>query len=206
MSADFSRTAALLAYALESALQQARKLDIEHGQAFDKLPTGRVIELHIAPLKTPLYCLLAESQISVQSHLSGAADASITAPASAWLGLAADHPKLDAFHFDGERALGEQFLNALAHIEIDWEEHLASLTGDFIAFKVGHGVRSYLELKRRQRASIEQTLKEYLQFEINAVPTPSQVRHFNQDVTQLSQDLEQLDARIHQLIKRHTPV
>lgn len=198
MSADFSRVSIVLAQALEAALNQAMHLDLEEGQALKALPPA-VIALQINPLKTPFYCLLNEQQISVQTHLSGSADANIQGGISDWLALAEDHPKLDVFQLSGDSDLAQRFLKALTAIEIDWEEHLASLTGDLIAFKVGHGVRSYLGLKRRQRDYIQQTVKEYLQFEIEAVPTKSQVQHFNQDVTELSRQLDELEARINKL-------
>jgi len=198
MSADFSRVSIVLAQALEAALNQAMHLDLEEGQALEALPTS-VITLQIDPLKTPFYCLLNEQQISVQSHLNGPADASIQGGISDWLALNQEHPKLEVFQLSGDQELAERFLKALAAIEIDWEEHLASLTGDLIAFKIGHGVRSYIDLKRRQRDYIQQAIKEYLQFEIEAVPTKSQVQHFNQDVQELSQQLDALEARINQL-------
>lgn len=196
---DFSRVNILLAQALETALNRAIHLDLEEGAALKAMPTS-VIALQIDPLKAPFYCLLNASQISVQTHLNGAADATIQGGVSDCLGLAKENPNLSHFQLSGDTDLAERFLKSLASIEIDWEEHLASLTGDLIAFKIGHGVRSYFSLKRRQRDYVEQTIKEYLQFEIEAVPTKSQVQHFNQDVEQLSQQLEQIEARIKKLL------
>ncbi|MBO1923125.1 MULTISPECIES: SCP2 domain-containing protein [Thiomicrorhabdus] len=197
MSTELQRLPIFLAEALEKTLNGSLRLDSDHGASIKALPEC-IITLQILPLKTPFYCLINEQQISVQTHLQGESDASISAQAADWIAL--KHAKdLSCFELDGNRDLAQQFLHALAAIDIDWEEHLSKITGDLIAFKVGHGVRSYMQLKRDQRDYIMQTLKEYLQFELQAVPSKPQIAAFSQEVSAVEQRLQELEQRFNQL-------
>lgn len=197
MSTELQRLPIFLAEALEKTFNGSLRLDSDHGASIRALPEC-IITLQILPLKTPFFCLINEQQISVQTHLQGESDASISAQATDWIALK-QAKDLSCFELGGNRDLAEQFLKALAEIDIDWEEHLSKITGDLIAFKVGHGVRSYMQLKRDQRDYITQTLKEYLQFELQAVPSKPQVASFAQEVSEIEQRLQELEQRFNQL-------
>ncbi|MCF6345971.1 MAG: hypothetical protein L3J00_05820, partial [Thiomicrorhabdus sp.] len=105
----------------------------------------------------------------------------------------------------GDTQLAQAFINALCTLDIDWEEQLSHYTGDLIAFKIGHGIRSLFSTQQAVKDNVSQTVKEYLQFEIEAVPTKSQVKRFCQNVDTLKQDFDALEARINKLMTAHTP-
>ncbi|MBN2648020.1 MAG: SCP2 sterol-binding domain-containing protein [Thiotrichales bacterium] len=204
MIADFSRSAQLFAQVLESALTQARAWDIDQGAALSALPEA-VIALQMTPAKTPFYCLITANHISVQTQLQGSADATIRGEFSDWIRLASDSPNLEHFTLEGETDLARTFLQALSRLEIDWEERLSQLTGDFVAAQIGYGVRSFLHKKRQMRADLQQTLQEYLQFEIHALPTSAEVKSFHHAVDELEQALAQLESRCNALSTTSTP-
>ncbi|HIE39865.1 MAG TPA: hypothetical protein EYP76_00340 [Thiomicrorhabdus sp.] len=129
----------------------------------------------------------------------GEADASIETPLLDLARLPLNHALPNA-KLSGDSQLAQHFIDALSTLEIDWEEQLSHYTGDLIAFKVGHGIRSLLNTQQGAKETVSQTLKEFLQFEIEAVPTQSQVKRFCQEVDDITTQTHALEARINALL------
>ncbi|MEA3404400.1 MAG: hypothetical protein U9R28_01525 [Pseudomonadota bacterium] len=186
---------------LESALNEAMRLDEQQGRAFEPLEDS-VIALNLSDIHKTFYFLFTAYGVTVSSDLQGesSADSLIIANISSLLALPKTGQLANA-NISGNEIKAEQFIHALATLEIDWEEHLSHYTGDLVAFKIGHGIRSLLETKQATKVQIGDTIKEYLQFELQTVPTQSQVDHFNQQVSQLESDVDDLEARIEALLK-----
>lgn len=83
----------------------------------------------------------------------------------------------------------------------DWEEDLAQLIGDPLAFQVGYRVREFKDQTRHIKLDAQQMLSEYLQYELDLLPSCSQVQAFNQDVEQLDHRLTDLETRLNKLIQ-----
>ena len=189
-----------LSKSFEMAMNMALYLDDNKGRAFEKLD-GKVVELWIAPAKTPLFCLINQGKVSTQGVLNGEADVTLKTGMRQLIALSQGEPFEHKF-IKGDKAVGQQFVHAMQSLEIDWEEHLSHYTGDLIAFKVGHGIRSFMERKQSAKAYAGDTVREYLQFEINALPTSNQVEHFVKDVEKIHLDIESMAERINQLTEQ----
>ncbi|VAW47616.1 Ubiquinone biosynthesis protein UbiJ [hydrothermal vent metagenome] len=192
-----------LSKAIESALNIAIRLDDEQGEAFKPLE-NKVINLTLTPIKSPLYIIVTNAMMSVQTTLQGEADAAIQTTLIDFASLPIQR-ELSRAKLSGDTELAQHFIKALCTLDIDWEEQLSHCTGDLIAFKVGHGIRALLKTKKTVKENVSKTLKEYLQFEIEAVPTKSQVNHFCQNVDVLKNDLMALETRIHKLVATQAP-
>ncbi|MBE0493638.1 MAG: hypothetical protein IBX48_04785 [Thiomicrospira sp.] len=83
----------------------------------------------------------------------------------------------------------------------DWEEDLAQLIGDPLAFQVGYRVREFKDQTRHIKLDAQQMLSEYLQYELDLLPSCSQVTAFNQKVEQLDSHITELEARLNKLIQ-----
>lgn len=190
-----------LAKLFESILNQAIQLDEMHGEGFAAVDE-KVIQLSFTDLRHSFFLvyqipsLSAETeesarlgQFTVQMHLMGTADSHIRTTLSDWLTHKTQAPD----------ATGQAFLDAIHAIDIDWEEQLSKYVGDAVAFKVGSGVRSTRKTVESAKQKAGQTLQEYLTYEVNLLPTKAQVRHFNQQVSDLAQATEALEARIAKL-------
>ena len=189
--------------AMESVLNTAIRLDEQKGSVFNDLE-DKVIALKLAPLETPLYFMFTNYMVSVQNQLVGEADATIDASLFDFMSLPINK-KLPTTKIQGDTAAAETFINGLCQLDIDWEEHLSHYTGDLLAFKIGHGVRSFFDKKQAFKSTAGDTLKEYLQFEIETLPTKSQVNRFNQGVEKITNELDQLAARIETLRTPNSP-
>ena len=181
----------------EIAFAAALHLDEMHGQAFQTLE-GKVIELWIAPVKFPLFCLINQGKIATQTHLNGDADVTLKTGLRQ-LRVLAQTGQLETKYIRGDEALGKTFVAAMESLEIDWEEHLSHYTGDLVAFKIGHGIRSTIERQQQRREYVGNTLKEFLQFEMEALPAKHQVKHFSDNVAQLEQQVNKIAERIQAL-------
>lgn len=187
-----------LSKALELLLNQALKLDDQQGEEFRPFD-GHVFQLTLTDLKQTFFLIYQTEDETrpgtfyVQKHLTGKPDAHIKVST---LNLI---QRTGEFESSGDFALAHQFMSALQHLEIDWEEQLSKITGDWVAFNVGETVRKGQKAGRSAQQKIGETIKEYLQFEVELLPTASQVHHFNQAVTQLNTDFDALAARIAKL-------
>ena len=83
----------------------------------------------------------------------------------------------------------------------DWEEDLSKIIGDPLAFQVGYRVREFKDKTRHLKQDAQQMLNEYLQYELDILPSSSQVNAFNQNVEQLDKRLAELEARLNKLIQ-----
>ena len=187
-----------LSKTIESVLNTAVRLDEMEGQSFLSLE-DKVIAVTLSPIKQPLYFLFTKSMIAVQSSLVGEADASIQTHLLDFVRLPLNHA-LPNTTLSGDTQLAQYFIDALCSLDIDWEEQLSRYTGDLIAFKVGHGIRSLFNTQQGVKDTVSQTLKEFLQFEIEAVPTQSQVKRFCQGVDDITTQTNVLEARINTLL------
>ncbi len=104
---------------------------------------------------------------------------------------------------DGDTGVAVRFSEALAGLDIDWEEHLSHLTGDVVAHEVGRGVRAAQREGERLGRSTRENLSEYLTEEAQLLPHRYEVEDFLADVDELRDDVDRLAARIALLEKSH---
>ncbi len=189
-----------LSKTIESVLNTAIRLDEQQGQAFEALE-DKVIKVTLTPVTSPLYFLFTNYMVSVQNQLTGEPDAAIESTLFDFMSLPLNR-SLPTSSIKGDEAISLQFIDGLCGLDIDWEEHLSHYTGDLVAFKIGHGIRSFFEQKHTTKNNLGETVKEYLQFEINTLPTQSQVEHFVHKVQQTQDNVDQLALRIESLLTK----
>jgi len=84
-------------------------------------------------------------------------------------------------------------------MDIDWEEQLSKLTGDFIAHQLGNAARQAGKILQHGRNTLEQDIGEYLQEELRVLPSRIETLNFSTDVSRISMDVERLQARVKRL-------
>ena len=105
---------------------------------------------------------------------------------------------------DGDLATARAFSEALAELDIDWEEALSRLTGDVAAHEIGRRARALSRQASRLGAVGADNLSEYLTEEARLLPHPLDVEAFVADVDRLRDDVARLEARIGLLQDRAT--
>jgi ubiquinone biosynthesis protein UbiJ len=106
---------------------------------------------------------------------------------------------------EGDTRVGQRFSQALADLDIDWEEQLSHITGDIPAHEIGRALRTLLGDARRVRQSAGDNLSEYLTEEARLLPHRFEIEHFLEDVDTLRDDVDRLEARIMLLEKPGKP-
>ena len=184
----------------EIAFSAAIHLDEMQGNAFQQLE-GKVVELWIAPVKFPVFCLINNSKITTQTILNGDADVTLKTGLRQFRVLA-QTGYFETKYIRGDALIGETFVKAMEGLEIDWEEHLSHYTGDLLAFKIGNGMRSIMQKKQDTKHSMSDAITEYLQFEINALPAPHQIKNFIEDVSMTANQVDDIEQRIETLMQK----
>lgn len=165
---------------------------------------GKVVAFDIAGFDLRIYFVPSPRRLQLFAHLESAPDCTIRGSllSLARLGHAEDKSG-QLFSGDveilGDTALAHRFGRALAHLDIDWEEHLSRIVGDIPAHWLGTRGQSLGQWATGAHQTLERDLGEYLQEEKPLVPTPSEVHEFSTDVERLRDNVERLAARLDRL-------
>lgn len=87
----------------------------------------------------------------------------------------------------------------------DWEEDLAKLVGDPLAFQIGYRVRQFKDQTRSFKDDGEQMLKEYVRYELDVLPARTEFETFAQQVAKLENRLNEIDGRIQHMNNATNP-
>jgi len=179
--------------------EASRRLAVLHGRVIRIELVGPDIQLNIVPghdgrvrvlgsVEGEPDCTLAGSPLDLIRASEGA-----EGPAQ----LFAGHVRIE-----GDTGLAQRFSEALAGLDIDWEEQLSHLTGDIAAHEIARGVRAARREGARIGNSARDNLSEYLTEEARLLPHRLEVEDFLDAVDALRDDTARLEARIALLEKR----
>ena len=172
--------------------------------------TQKTLTLVLEELGFPLsftVCNTAESPTIVVTTLTECADCTINTSISTLRELKAEQPiteliKQDKLDLTGDIKVAQQFASVAENLDIDWQSELANHIGDIPTYKLmqlGKRVSEKVQFATKQ---IKADTSEYIVHEKRLVVTRSQIDQFNQQVFEASEQVDQLDQRISQLINR----
>lgn len=106
----------------------------------------------------------------------------------------------------GDSSLLIELEQILGHIELDWEFHLAKIIGDIPAHFIGQKSRQGWHFLRNKQPVFKRHLQDFILEEARLTPHKLEMDGFIEDVQNLDQRVERLQARIqrmkHQLQKK----
>ncbi|WP_295385355.1 SCP2 sterol-binding domain-containing protein [uncultured Thiodictyon sp.] len=201
--AGFKIPASVLA-ALEATLNRYIALDPEGAQGFAPL-YGRIIAIAIEGIGARLTLIPGPDRIQVFGAYDATPDCLIRGTPLALLRLVTAQRKESqlssgAVQIEGDTTLAHGLSNAMAGLDVDWEEQLARVLGDPIANQMGRGWRAAGDWSNQTAERLRANLKEYLEEESRLLPTRYQVDSFVGEVDRVRDDVERLAARIEQLM------
>lgn len=191
---------------LESALNQYLQQDPEISSRLARLH-GRVIAIELLGTGLCFYLVPTQSaSLQVLSRYEGQPDCHISGPPFSLLGSALKNDPANTFsgaiRVTGNTSLAQEITDILKSIEIDWEEHLATLTGDLLGHQLGRRLHLSAGWISRLADTTGINLGEYLQQEIRLLPSVIELENFYHDVDVLRDDSERLAVRIARLQQR----
>ncbi len=193
----------LVVAGLESAINTVIGLDEEILPQFAKLE-DKVIAIECLDLELSLYFLPHAQGLKLLTDYNGQADTLLRGSAIALLGMSyRQRPEKSLFSGEvkitGDTELGQRFQTLLQSIDIDWEEYLSQLIGDVPAHQVNRALKWGKEKQQKTMDTLQQNLAEYLQYEVDTLPSKPATENFIHQVDQLRTDLDRLEARIQRL-------
>lgn len=112
--------------------------------------------------------------------------------------------KQDKLALTGDIKVAQQFASVAENLNIDWQSELATHIGDVPTYKLmqlGKKISSKVQFASKQ---ISADASEYLVHEKRLVVTRSQLENFNQQVSQLTHQVDNIATRIEALTKGHS--
>ena len=193
----------LLISAFETALNKYLSLD-EDVAIFLKPLSGKIIAVTITPFNETLYLCPNTENIQIIDYYAGTIDTTLTGslPAFGLMGLSST-PARSFFSgevvIEGDLNIGHQFQKLFEQLDIDLEEQLSHVTGDIVAHKISHFFRNAKLWHQDNVQTAQLNIKEFLQDETQDLPPAPEVNILSQEVDQLKEDFDRLDARIKRL-------
>lgn len=169
---------------------------------------GKSFGIELQRPSFPLLISVTRKGLLFQSHWEGSADVSIRGPAVALLRQLRQDDTTPAalmrggIEIEGDQQLAQQFVKVLKDLDIDLESALGDLIGDVAAHQITEIARTGLDWLGRAGKTLLQQSRNFLAEERNVVITPRQHARFRDDVEELREDTDRLEARIRQLQDR----
>ena len=188
---------------LESTINRYLRLDADAAARMAQLD-GKCIALDLRGLDLKLFILPGEQEVRLKDRFEGEAVTVLrgTPLSMVHLGLGGNSEKTlfsgDVL-IEGDVETGQAFKAILDEMDIDWEEQLSNLTGDFIAHRLGNAVRHVRSSLQHGRTTLEQDISEYLQEELRVLPSRIETENFSASVSQVGMGMERLEARVKRL-------
>jgi len=187
----------------ESAVNKYLSLDPEISEQLSEFE-GRCIAIEISTPPIKLFCFPRAGGLSLQTVYEGEADCKIAGSLMGILKMIRSENPAEILSsgevsITGDSRLAQDFSDTLSQMDIDWEELLSKLTGDFAAHRIGNVVRQGQHWLLDSMKAFRQDSTEYLQEESGILPTRIEIEKFIHDVDVLRDDVERLDAKIRKL-------
>ncbi len=194
---------ALALSGLEAAINRCLTLDPSIQTALTPLQ-GKRIKIEFTDLQAAFYLSFEEHHIAVLDDHNEPANTIISGTLPSFLIVAMNKGSQSAVFqnkmtVSGDLAVAEKLSALFRHIHIDWEAHLAQLTGDTLAHQITYHSKQFKSVACRIVSQLKNTLKDYVFHEARYLPTTEDIEQLYLDIAVLKQDVERLEARIQQL-------
>ncbi len=188
--------------ALERACNRVLRLDPDALPRLQPL-AGKVLAVQITGVDLTLYLLPTPESVHLLARHEGAPDVTLRGTPGALARLATaggrETPAAHGVQIEGESELAIAFQEFLRSVDIDWEEQLASVTGDVVAHQVGNLFRGLSQWSGRAMEALRLDVTEYLQEESRHLPSATEMEIFLSGVDELREACDRLEARVRRL-------
>ncbi len=166
---------------------------------------GKSLGIELQRPHFPLLVSVTRKGLLFQSHWDGGADVTIRGPALALLRQLRAEDNTPAslmragIELDGNQQLAQQFVKVLRDLDIDLESVLGDVIGDMAAHQIAEVARTGLGWLSRAGKTLLQQSRSFLAEERNVVITRHQFARFRDDVEELREETDRIEARLRHL-------
>lgn len=162
---------------------------------------GRVIEFACLQPSVSVFICVIDGDVELWGQYGAKPDTKLTGTASAFLQLLQNSQSPTALsdagvNLSGSSEVVSELQMIIARLEFDWEALLARATGDVLAHGLGKGVRAAGGWLTRSHKELDRLISEYLQYEIETVPTAHELTQFAREVDDLRLRADRVAALI----------
>jgi len=188
---------AAIASALQAGFNRFLALDPDSPARLEKL-RGKLICLALRGLEVQVWLLFHSDRVEVLEQYDAAADVTISGAPFTMLAMAAGKKGIFDGGIDvaGDVDVARHFSQVIDQLDIDWEEHLSSLTGDMVARKAGVTHAKFVEWLRRSSEAMQLNVADYLRDESQHLPHGWELEEFSDEVDRLRDRVALLEQRL----------
>lgn len=201
------RTAAIAT--LEIAINRALALD-PTGSAQLVALEGKIFQFSCLSPELDIFLAADGNRLKLMGYWEGEVTAAIRGNASDFADLATATDPTAALingnlELQGDSAPLIELQKILAGLDMDWEAPLVNAFGDIAGHQLAQALRGLFSWGQQASASFLRQLEEFIHEEARLAPPRLEVEDFYQDVQQLNQRVDRLQARIRQLAAKRQP-
>jgi ubiquinone biosynthesis protein UbiJ len=157
---------AMLALALETAINQVLQLDIESPSRVNKLE-DRLLQLDLEGLNITLFFTFRHGNVRVGLEADGTPDTTISGTPIALFSMAepedADWGLPDSkVQINGDASLARDLERIFSKLEPDWEGPLSGMLGDVAGHQLAQGIRQGVETARETASAANKIFSEFM--------------------------------------------
>ncbi len=171
---------------------------------------GKTLTLKIAELTFPLSFTVSAQSVQtkiVVSRLTECSDCTVLTSFSTLKKLKADQQltqliKQGELDVLGDVKIAQQFAAIAQSLEIDWQTEVAKNIGDVPTHKILKFGNKITKVVAKQSTQLTADMGEYIVHEKRLVVTNSQIKRFNQQVSDVSNKVDKINHRINKLFSQ----
>lgn len=191
--------------AIETAINTLINDNPDFGRRLSRLK-GKVLQLHLIELKKDLTFIFSQ-QVDVLAGYEGKPDCYLSLHLSVLPELRDKNNitrliKQEKIELEGDIKLAQQFSELMEACKPDLEEWLSRVTGDIVAHTLVQGAKDIGCWAKKRAEKHQNHLAQVLTEEWKIAPAPLEVAYFCDQVDDVKQQCEQLEARLNKLLER----
>jgi ubiquinone biosynthesis protein UbiJ len=194
---------------LEVAINRALELDPSGSAQLASLE-GKIFQFSCLSPELDIYISTDGNRLKLAGYWEGEVTAAIRGNASDFADLATATDPTAALingnlELKGDSAPLIELQKILANLDMDWEAPLVKAFGDIAGHQLAQALRGLFSWGQQASTSFLRQLEEFIHEEARLAPPRLEVEDFYQDVQQLNQRVDRLQARIRQLAAKRQP-
>ncbi|MBA2653575.1 MAG: SCP2 sterol-binding domain-containing protein [Gammaproteobacteria bacterium] len=184
----------ILARMLETTINQLIVLDPSHHDLLTK-HAGKTLTLQLKDFNHSFYFRFLPNKINVYTVYEHVPDALIVGDVISLLKQIKPGNSAQDLIIEGDIDFAQDTQHFIQSIDINWEEYIAFLAGDFTTNQI---TKLWSKVKQSSTTNTLRTIedvKDYIQEEKRFIPTREEVEDFYDEISKLRYDIERLEAR-----------
>ena len=161
----------------------------------------RSIAIEITDLNKKIFVLVQQEQLKLSLISEQSTDLTVVGQVLTLVKLGSNPDSLFSADIEihGDVQFAKQLRDLVEGFDFDWEQQLARVTGDTLAYPLAHGIRQLHNWVKNSHQSVQLNVAEYLREESQILPDQSQIKEYLSDIDTLRADIDRLNARITRL-------